>query len=58
MTEFTCPAQGEVGDPVDRSREPGFWERYGYHNYGDPWRQQRQQGDWSKCLNRHGSGAG
>jgi len=25
--------------------EPGFWERYGYHNYGDPWRQQRYQGD-------------
>ena len=25
--------------------EPGFWERYGYHNYGDPWREQRYQGD-------------
>jgi DMSO/TMAO reductase YedYZ molybdopterin-dependent catalytic subunit len=21
--------------------EPGFWERVGYHNYGDPWREQR-----------------
>src|ERR687884_497360 len=21
--------------------EPGFWESYGYHNYGDPWREQR-----------------
>ena len=21
--------------------EPGFWEGYGYHNYGDPWREQR-----------------
>lgn len=20
---------------------PGFWERNGYHNYGDPWREQR-----------------
>jgi DMSO/TMAO reductase YedYZ molybdopterin-dependent catalytic subunit len=25
--------------------EPGIWERRGYHNYGDPWRQQRFQGD-------------
>ena len=25
--------------------EPGFWESYGYHNYGDPWREQRYQGD-------------
>lgn len=27
---------------VDR---PGFWESYGYHNYGDPWREQRYAGD-------------
>jgi DMSO/TMAO reductase YedYZ molybdopterin-dependent catalytic subunit len=25
--------------------EPGFWERYGYHNHGDPWREQRYAGD-------------
>src|SRR5918998_103242 len=25
--------------------EPGFWENYGYHNHGDPWREQRYQGD-------------
>jgi DMSO/TMAO reductase YedYZ molybdopterin-dependent catalytic subunit len=25
--------------------EPGFWERYGYHNYGDPWKEQRYAGD-------------
>jgi DMSO/TMAO reductase YedYZ molybdopterin-dependent catalytic subunit len=25
--------------------EPGFWEVYGYHNYGDPWKEQRYQGD-------------
>ena len=24
--------------PVDR---PGFWERYGYHNNADPWKEQR-----------------
>jgi DMSO/TMAO reductase YedYZ molybdopterin-dependent catalytic subunit len=28
--------------PRDR---PGFWEELGYHNYGDPWREQRYQGD-------------
>ena len=27
------------------SDEPGFWEMYGYHNYGDPWREQRYWGD-------------
>jgi DMSO/TMAO reductase YedYZ molybdopterin-dependent catalytic subunit len=25
--------------------EPGFWESLGYHNYGDPWREQRYSGD-------------
>jgi DMSO/TMAO reductase YedYZ molybdopterin-dependent catalytic subunit len=25
--------------------EPGFWERLGYNNYGDPWREQRYWGD-------------
>ena len=25
--------------------EPGFWEAYGYHNHGDPWLEQRYQGD-------------
>jgi DMSO/TMAO reductase YedYZ molybdopterin-dependent catalytic subunit len=24
---------------------PGFWESLGYHNYGDPWREQRYEGD-------------
>ena len=28
--------------PTDR---PGFWESLGYHNYGDPWREQRYWGD-------------
>jgi len=23
----------------------GFWETYGYHNHGDPWREQRYSGD-------------
>ncbi|ORA75255.1 sulfite oxidase-like oxidoreductase [Mycolicibacter kumamotonensis] len=25
--------------------DPGFWESLGYHNYGDPWREQRYVGD-------------
>ncbi|MFF4874346.1 sulfite oxidase-like oxidoreductase [Streptomyces sp. NPDC090109] len=25
--------------------EPGFWERAGYHDYGDPWREQRYWND-------------
>jgi DMSO/TMAO reductase YedYZ molybdopterin-dependent catalytic subunit len=25
--------------------KPGFWEQYGYHNYGDPWKEQRYTGD-------------
>jgi DMSO/TMAO reductase YedYZ molybdopterin-dependent catalytic subunit len=25
---------------VDRDRA-GFWEGYGYHNHGDPWREER-----------------
>src|SRR5262245_24035793 len=29
---------------LDRD-ERGFWESLGYHNYGDPWREQRYDGD-------------
>ncbi len=29
---------------LDRDQH-GFWERYGYHDYGDPWKEQRYQGD-------------
>jgi DMSO/TMAO reductase YedYZ molybdopterin-dependent catalytic subunit len=25
--------------------KPGFWEGFGYHNYGDPWKEQRYSGD-------------
>jgi DMSO/TMAO reductase YedYZ molybdopterin-dependent catalytic subunit len=25
--------------------EPGFWESLGYHNHGDPWREERYWGD-------------
>ena len=34
--------------------EPGFWESYGYHNYGDPWREQRYCGRLSWQL-AHGA---
>ncbi len=25
--------------------EPGFWETLGYNNHGDPWKEERYQGD-------------
>ena len=25
--------------------QPGFWEEYGYHMLGDPWKEQRYWGD-------------
>ena len=28
-----------------RQDHPGFWEQLGYHELGDPWREQRYQGD-------------
>jgi len=28
-----------------RDEQRGFWEQLGYHDYGDPWREQRYQGD-------------
>ena len=30
---------------VTERDEPGFWETLGYHNRGDPWREQRYRGD-------------
>lgn len=27
------------------TERPGFWESLGYHIYGDPWREQRYEGD-------------
>ncbi len=40
-----------VLSPYDRK---GYWERLGYHNYGDPWREQRYRGisddDWRRTL--------
>lgn len=25
--------------------KPGFWETFGYHNHGDPWKEERYSGD-------------
>jgi DMSO/TMAO reductase YedYZ molybdopterin-dependent catalytic subunit len=33
------------GLEVTERDEPGFWERNGYHDRGDPWLEQRYQGD-------------
>jgi DMSO/TMAO reductase YedYZ molybdopterin-dependent catalytic subunit len=33
------------GLSLSEEDEPGFWETNGYHNYGDPWREQRYWGD-------------
>jgi DMSO/TMAO reductase YedYZ molybdopterin-dependent catalytic subunit len=33
------------GIKLTYDEEPGFWESLGYHNYGDPWREQRYWGD-------------
>ena len=35
---------GQHLDLLDHD-QPGFWENYGYNNYGDPWREQRYAGD-------------
>ena len=36
---------GCAGSSCETDDEPGFWEGYGYHNYGDPWQEQRYWGD-------------
>ena len=33
------------GITLMREDQPGFWESLGYHNYGDPWGEQRYAGD-------------
>src|SRR5688572_27296821 len=33
------------GFALTRFDEPGFWETFGYHDRGDPWREQRYSGD-------------
>jgi DMSO/TMAO reductase YedYZ molybdopterin-dependent catalytic subunit len=42
---FWKSAKWVRGIDLLREDQPGFWERYGYHNLGDPWREQRYWGD-------------
>jgi DMSO/TMAO reductase YedYZ molybdopterin-dependent catalytic subunit len=42
---FWKSAKWVRGLEVQTADQPGFWERYGYHNRGDPWQEQRYQGD-------------
>jgi DMSO/TMAO reductase YedYZ molybdopterin-dependent catalytic subunit len=42
---FWKSAKWVRGLELSRDDRPGFWERNGYHDRGDPWRQQRYQGD-------------
>ena len=42
---FWKSAKWVRGLTLTPDNEPGFWETYGYHNHGDPWLEQRYQGD-------------
>ena len=42
---FWKSAKWVRGLTLTAADEPGFWETYGYHNHGDPWLEQRYQGD-------------
>lgn len=42
---FWKSAKWVTGIDLRVDDEPGFWEQLGYHNYGDPWREQRYRGD-------------
>jgi len=42
---FWKSAKWVRGLTLTEGDEPGFWETYGYHNRGDPWLEQRYQGD-------------
>ena len=42
---FWKSAKWLTGLQLMTSDEPGFWEGFGYHNYGDPWREERYDGD-------------
>jgi DMSO/TMAO reductase YedYZ molybdopterin-dependent catalytic subunit len=42
---FWKSAKWVRGLTLAHADEPGFWETSGYHNHGDPWLEQRYQGD-------------
>jgi DMSO/TMAO reductase YedYZ molybdopterin-dependent catalytic subunit len=42
---FWKSAKWVTGIDLMTEDDQGFWEQLGYHDYGDPWREQRYQGD-------------
>jgi DMSO/TMAO reductase YedYZ molybdopterin-dependent catalytic subunit len=42
---FWKSAKWVTGIRFTAADEPGFWERNGYHNHGDPWKEERYPGD-------------
>ncbi|HEY7583222.1 MAG TPA: sulfite oxidase-like oxidoreductase [Acidimicrobiia bacterium] len=42
---FWKSAKWVQGLRLTENESPGFWESYGYHIYGDPWKEQRYAGD-------------
>jgi DMSO/TMAO reductase YedYZ molybdopterin-dependent catalytic subunit len=42
---FWKSAKWVRGFQLVREDRPGFWESAGYHNHGDPWKEQRYAGD-------------
>lgn len=42
---FWKSAKWITGLQLMEQDEPGFWENAGYHNHGDPWREERYRGD-------------
>lgn len=42
---FWKSAKWVRGITLTAQDEPGFWETFGYHDRGDPWREQRYAGD-------------
>lgn len=42
---FWKSAKWVKGISLAHDDTPGFWESAGYHNYGDPWQEQRYYGD-------------
>ena len=42
---FWKSAKWVRGLRFDEADTPGFWESFGYHRRGDPWKEQRYWGD-------------
>jgi DMSO/TMAO reductase YedYZ molybdopterin-dependent catalytic subunit len=42
---FWKSAKWVRGLEITMDDQPGFWEEAGYHNRGDPWKEERYRGD-------------